>query len=61
VVLDKDGNKTAVLKPAEEWSTAKDELALGLRMLGKFSKLLMKVHLRQKVQDFNFLLQNLRI
>jgi len=24
VVLDKDGNKTAVLKPEEEWSTAED-------------------------------------
>jgi len=29
VVLDKDGNKTAVLKPEEDWSTTEDELALG--------------------------------
>jgi hypothetical protein len=29
VVLDKDGNKTAVLKLEEDWSTAEDELALG--------------------------------
>ena len=29
VVLDKDGNKTVVFKPKEEWTTAKDELALG--------------------------------
>jgi len=28
VVLDKDNNKRAVLKPEEEWTTAKDELAL---------------------------------
>jgi len=28
VVLDKDGNKTAVLKPEEEWTTTEDELAL---------------------------------
>ena len=29
VVLDADGNKTAVLKPEEEWYAAEDELALG--------------------------------
>jgi len=29
VVLDKDGNKTADLKPEEEWSKNEDELALG--------------------------------
>ena len=29
VILDKDGNKTAVLKPEEEWTTAENELALG--------------------------------
>jgi len=29
VVLDKDGNKTNVLNPEEEWTTAEDELALG--------------------------------
>jgi len=29
VVLDKDGNKTADLKPEEEWSKEEDELALG--------------------------------
>lgn len=29
VTLEKDGNKTAVLKPKEEWTTAEDELALG--------------------------------
>jgi len=29
MALDKDGNKTAVLKPEEEWSTSEDELALG--------------------------------
>jgi len=29
VVLDADGNMTAVLKPEEEWSTYEDELALG--------------------------------
>jgi hypothetical protein len=28
VALDKDGNKTTVLKP-EEWTTAEDELDLG--------------------------------
>jgi hypothetical protein len=26
---DKDGNKTTVLKPEEEWSKEEDELALG--------------------------------
>ena len=29
VVLDVDGNRTTLLKPEEEWSTAEDELALG--------------------------------
>jgi len=29
VALNKDGNKTIVLKPEEEWTTAEDELALG--------------------------------
>ena len=29
VALDKDGNKTAVLKPKEEWTTDEDELAFG--------------------------------
>jgi hypothetical protein len=29
VVLDKDGNKTVVLKPEEEWSQEEDEAALG--------------------------------
>jgi len=29
VALDKDGNKTVVLKPEEEWTTVEDELALG--------------------------------
>ena len=29
VVLNEDGNRTTVLKPKEEWSTAEDELALG--------------------------------
>ena len=29
VVFDKDGNKTDVLKPEEEWITTEDELALG--------------------------------
>jgi hypothetical protein len=29
VVLDKDGNKTTVLKPEEEWTKDEDELALG--------------------------------
>jgi len=29
MVLDKDGNKTGVLKPEEEWTTAENELALG--------------------------------
>ena len=29
MVLDKDGNKIAILKTQEEWTTAKDELALG--------------------------------
>jgi len=86
VALDKDGNKTVVLKLEEEWSTTEDELALGnskalnalfngvdknmfrliknalwLRMLGKFSKMVMRVHLKLKFQDFNFLLQNLKI
>jgi len=28
MALDKDGNKTAVLKPEEEWTSAEDELAL---------------------------------
>jgi len=28
VVLDKDGHKTEVLKPEEEWTTPEDELAL---------------------------------
>ena len=28
VVLDKDGNKTEVLKPEEEWSATEDEHAL---------------------------------
>jgi len=28
VVLDKDGNKTEVLKPEEEWSAPEDEQAL---------------------------------
>ncbi|MCI81364.1 gag-pol polyprotein, partial [Trifolium medium] len=28
-VLDKDGNKTTVKKPEEEWSKDEDELALG--------------------------------
>nr|ABN06157.1 hypothetical protein MtrDRAFT_AC151520g49v2 [Medicago truncatula] len=29
VALYKDGNKTTVLKPEEEWTTAEDELTLG--------------------------------
>jgi len=29
VALDKDGNKTTVLKSEKEWTTAEDELALG--------------------------------
>jgi len=29
VALDEDGNRTYVLKPEEEWTTAEDELALG--------------------------------
>jgi predicted Zn-dependent protease len=29
VALDKDGNKTSILTPGEEWTAAKDELALG--------------------------------
>ena len=29
VALDEDGNRAAVLKPEEEWTTAEDELALG--------------------------------
>jgi len=29
VALDADGNKTTVLKPVQEWTTAEDELALG--------------------------------
>jgi len=29
VTLDVDGNRTAVLKPEEEWKVAEDELALG--------------------------------
>ena len=29
MALNKDGNKTIVLKPEEEWTTAEDELALG--------------------------------
>jgi len=29
VALDKDGNKTAILKSEEEWTIAEDELALG--------------------------------
>jgi len=29
VTLDADGNRTAVLKPEEEWTASEDELALG--------------------------------
>jgi len=29
VALDKDGNKTTILKPEEEWTTTEVELALG--------------------------------
>ena len=29
MALDKDGNKTAILKSEEEWTIAEDELALG--------------------------------
>jgi len=29
VALDADGNRTAVLKPEEEWTTAEDELDVG--------------------------------
>jgi len=28
VALDKDGNKTTILKPEEEWTTTEDELSL---------------------------------
>jgi len=72
MVLDKDGNKTTLLKLEEEWTTAEDELSLenskelnalfnGVHknifrlfkqcivakdMLGRFSKLPMKTHLK---------------
>ena len=29
MALDKDGNKTVILKPKEEWTASEDELALG--------------------------------
>jgi len=85
VALDADGNKTAVLKPEEEWTAAEDELALGnskalnalfngvdknmFRLIKQCTmakdaweilKQHMMAQLRYKVQNFNFLLQNLR-